>query len=1324
METTRSSLAIFLSFMMSALSVCPIHGWAVDDPFYPDYADVQALLQRIATNHSNIASYHDIGDEMHGMRKIVALKISDNVDTEEDEPTWIFNGVIHGSEQLGSRVLIDLATELATEYGNETDVTQWVDAYEIWIVLVVNAWGYEHDRSGGSSVTGTRRNGESTADANTSGVDLARNYDFRWDQAPANTTDPEDGQFRGPEAFSENETRAMRDLYSVHRPVFGITFHQGNDPDGGQIMRPWSTGTVSVPPDEDLLADYAENYADWVFASRSGGSFCDFTLQDPDGDGSCTNESDEEYCNELCWEPRDNSTLGAYGQPSNWYYAAVGAFHYTVEISDRMFNGLFMHTGSGPTTEDEETVKEIATEFSRNHQDAIKAWFDYFLHNTTEPFQFAGPGITGHITDALFGRPVSAQISVTGFTSSLIEDRISDPDFGRFWRFLPVDTYTVDVNKAGYQSWSGSVTVGGGALTQLDVELTPDMEIILPSEQFVAWVGEPENTRSFIARLRIGGAGDPCVGALPFDVFVRDEDDTWIRGTIGAQACVQDTYWLLAQAPDSDDGSFLADATYDLRVELDTVRAESAKAIRYSDRDQDTIIVMDVSGSMASGDKLEAAQEAAALLVNELTEDDQAALVWFSGDGVEPNRDADTDFELGPMSVANQITLLGKIAGLGTKDLTSIGDGLVEALDESQSARADANHHCSIVLLSDGMENEADFWTNVEVRARESSCALHVVALGPEADEPLLEEISQKGTPGTDDDGSYSYAAISDGFTAAVAPLAAWWPNLLAGKYDQIANHSAQRQRIFKQLGSVGTSPADHSMIVDPSIGEAVFAVKWTGDGAEGKLVLTRPDNTPVRPDDANVMVRSGSGSMVYRIREPQFGKWHAVVRNLKPNEVPDMSYILLGSAETFVELNLFTSADVTPVVQGEPVQVLAMLSGREGPVAAADVHVTITQPDGRISRLQLYDDGSHGDGEADDGFYANVFDGINRGDVVDPDLPEAKELGVVGSYILEAVARTNEFERIAETSFAATPSADADGDGLPTNWEVRHGLDPKDPSDAGLDPDQDGLSNIKEFLAGTDPNDSDTDDGGEADGSELYTARDPVWRNDDQIVGVADFAVSPLPKGAALTWAVDRSHAFYHLWRRQGGGKWKLISDQIEPTGSYEDKELVNGLTYEYKMTAFGSKKQYTGSTELRKVLPVADPFPPTGSVRINKGAKVASSRDIVLDFTASMDTVAMRYASKIDEGTDEIGGAWRHFSSHVDWRIPVEIGVGETFTVYVQYRDRTGNESKVFKDSIVFAPPPCEGDFDRDGDVDLRDWAIFNKDMGRSDCPIYEKR
>ena len=63
---------------------------------------------------------------------------------------------------------------------------------------------------------------------------------------------------------------------------------------------------------------------------------------------------------------------------------------------------------------------------------------------------------------------------------------------------------------------------------------------------------------------------------------------------------------------------------------------------------------------------------------------------------------------------------------------------------------------------------------------------------------------------------------------------------------------------------------------------------------------------------------------------------------------------------------------------------------------------------------------------------------------------------------------------------------ADSDGDGIPDDYEIAHGMNPHDPSDALLDFDHDGLSNLREYQLGTNPNLADTDGDGINDGDEV----------------------------------------------------------------------------------------------------------------------------------------------------------------------------------------------------------------------------------------------
>ncbi|MHA1463692.1 MAG: NosD domain-containing protein [Candidatus Heimdallarchaeaceae archaeon] len=68
----------------------------------------------------------------------------------------------------------------------------------------------------------------------------------------------------------------------------------------------------------------------------------------------------------------------------------------------------------------------------------------------------------------------------------------------------------------------------------------------------------------------------------------------------------------------------------------------------------------------------------------------------------------------------------------------------------------------------------------------------------------------------------------------------------------------------------------------------------------------------------------------------------------------------------------------------------------------------------------------------------------------------------------------------------------DTENDGMPDGWEIKYSFDPL-VDDSFEDPDEDGLTNVKEYEAGTKPHDPDTDGDGFLDGREVRAGRDPL---------------------------------------------------------------------------------------------------------------------------------------------------------------------------------------------------------------------------------------
>ena len=210
---------------------------------YHSYKELEADLKSLESAHPSIVDLHTIGTSLED-RNIYAVKISDNVDRDEEEAGILFLGCHHAREWISVEVPFLLARWLAEGYEGNPAIRELVDRSEIWIVPLLNPDGLEYSIN---VYRYWRKNRRANADG-TFGVDLNRNYGYMWGRDDqGSSAEPDAGDYRGVSAFSEPETRAVRDLFLGRNFLAAVSYHSYSQ----SILYPW--GFTDIPTGKDDL---------------------------------------------------------------------------------------------------------------------------------------------------------------------------------------------------------------------------------------------------------------------------------------------------------------------------------------------------------------------------------------------------------------------------------------------------------------------------------------------------------------------------------------------------------------------------------------------------------------------------------------------------------------------------------------------------------------------------------------------------------------------------------------------------------------------------------------------------------------------------------------------------------------------------------------------------------------------------------------------------------------------------------------------------------------------------------------------------------------
>ena len=384
------------------------------DQSYKNAEMLAALLGGYAQRFPEITQLVEIGRSGAG-RPILALKISDNAERQEDEPAVLLNGCHHGNELLALEFALDAAQTLVEGYANDKDARRWVDGLEIWVVPLVNpdgnvAYLERSIYSGRKNASDTNGNGRFDP---SDGVDLNRNYLFRWGYlGEVGSNSSEDHHwFRGRFAGSEPETQAMMRLTDAEHFVASLSYHTVST----VILAPYTTDQAANPRPNEA----------WIVAEEVAAQ----TPVQPNG---------------RRMRVRRN-IYSVDGVDQDHFRAAHGTVALLVE-------GAYHNPGSQHLR-----LKTVA---------ATRPTWQALLDRAVR-----GPGIRGRVTDAQ-GKPLPAEVVVLEQAPQMDERWTARCRDGAYERMVPkAGTYTVKVALPGYKAVEQRVKVGGRELARLDVTL-------------------------------------------------------------------------------------------------------------------------------------------------------------------------------------------------------------------------------------------------------------------------------------------------------------------------------------------------------------------------------------------------------------------------------------------------------------------------------------------------------------------------------------------------------------------------------------------------------------------------------------------------------------------------------------------------------------------------------------------------------------------------------------------------------------------------------------------------------------------------------------
>jgi len=235
------------------------------------YEEFNMHLDSMAVRYPNlISAKQPISDYLtHEGRPIYWLRISDNPNVDEEGETEVlYTALHHAREPASLSQLIYYMYYLLENYNTDPSIKLLIDNTEMYFVPMINPDGYSYNQSTNPNGGGMWRKNRRDNSGNSSdmGVDLNRNYGYQWGIGTGSSGSYGSDTYRGPEAFSEPETQAIKYLCENHEFKFALNYHTYSN----LLLFPYGYDYDQFTPDHDYFLGFTEelvrynNYANQI----------------------------------------------------------------------------------------------------------------------------------------------------------------------------------------------------------------------------------------------------------------------------------------------------------------------------------------------------------------------------------------------------------------------------------------------------------------------------------------------------------------------------------------------------------------------------------------------------------------------------------------------------------------------------------------------------------------------------------------------------------------------------------------------------------------------------------------------------------------------------------------------------------------------------------------------------------------------------------------------------------------------------------------------------------------------------------------------------